>query len=146
MPRNRFLHSQERKKADMAEHAKVFHHVGLLVNEPPGMGRVALYLVIRQKHWKVAIRRATTLPSLSLYTPNGQRQWDFFQENCNIACRPARAPRTHGRRSSHRNFRLEGGTTSARSRLHGRAPFIRARRLPQPVQAQTPALRMAAGR
>jgi len=24
------------KKADMAEHPKVFDHVGLLVNEPPG--------------------------------------------------------------------------------------------------------------
>jgi hypothetical protein len=24
------------KKADMAEHPKVFHHVGLLVNEPSG--------------------------------------------------------------------------------------------------------------
>ena len=29
-------HSQERKKADVAEHPKVFHHVGLPVNEPPG--------------------------------------------------------------------------------------------------------------
>jgi hypothetical protein len=25
------------KKADVAEHPKVFHHVGLLVNEPSGM-------------------------------------------------------------------------------------------------------------
>jgi hypothetical protein len=24
------------KKADVAEHPKVFHHIGLLVNEPPG--------------------------------------------------------------------------------------------------------------
>jgi hypothetical protein len=24
------------KKTDVAEHPKVFHHVGLLVNEPPG--------------------------------------------------------------------------------------------------------------
>jgi hypothetical protein len=24
------------KKADTAEHPEVFHHVGLLVNEPPG--------------------------------------------------------------------------------------------------------------
>jgi hypothetical protein len=24
------------KKADVAEHPEVFHHVGLLVNEPPG--------------------------------------------------------------------------------------------------------------
>jgi len=27
----------ESKKADAAEHRKVFHHVGLLVIEPPGM-------------------------------------------------------------------------------------------------------------
>jgi hypothetical protein len=26
----------ENKKADMAEHPKVFDHVGLLFNEPPG--------------------------------------------------------------------------------------------------------------
>jgi len=36
-----------RKKADVAEHPEVFDHVGLLVNEPPGTGRVALHLVIR---------------------------------------------------------------------------------------------------
>jgi hypothetical protein len=27
---------EETKKADVAEHPKVFDHVGLLVNEPPG--------------------------------------------------------------------------------------------------------------
>jgi len=27
---------RETKKADVAEHAKVFDHVGLLINEPPG--------------------------------------------------------------------------------------------------------------
>jgi hypothetical protein len=26
-----------KKKADVVEYLKVFHHVGLLVNEPPGM-------------------------------------------------------------------------------------------------------------
>jgi hypothetical protein len=31
LPRN-----TENKKADVAEHPKVFDHVGLLVNEPPG--------------------------------------------------------------------------------------------------------------
>jgi hypothetical protein len=31
----------------VAEHPEVFRHVGLLVNEPPGTGRIALYLVIR---------------------------------------------------------------------------------------------------
>ena len=35
------------KKADVAEHPKVFDHVGLLINEPPGKGRAAPYLVIR---------------------------------------------------------------------------------------------------
>jgi hypothetical protein len=27
---------KEKKKADVAEHPEVFHHVGLLSNEPPG--------------------------------------------------------------------------------------------------------------
>jgi hypothetical protein len=31
----------------VAEHPQVFHHIGLLVNEPPGARRIALYLVIR---------------------------------------------------------------------------------------------------
>ena len=30
------LANRAQKKADVAEHPKVFHHVGLLVNEPPG--------------------------------------------------------------------------------------------------------------
>src|SRR5271170_7363767 len=29
-------HSLKNKKADVAEHPKVFHHVGLLINGPPG--------------------------------------------------------------------------------------------------------------
>jgi hypothetical protein len=28
------------KKADVVEYLKVFHHVGLLVNEPPGSAEV----------------------------------------------------------------------------------------------------------
>jgi hypothetical protein len=36
------------KKADVAEHPKVVHHVGLLVNGPSGSRRAALQLVIRQ--------------------------------------------------------------------------------------------------
>ena len=51
-----FLNS-ENKKADVVEHPGVFHHVGLLANEPPRHGRVALYLVIRQFRSKVAIKR-----------------------------------------------------------------------------------------
>ena len=39
---------KRKKKADVAEHPQVFGHVGLLVNEPPGLSRVALYLVVRQ--------------------------------------------------------------------------------------------------
>jgi hypothetical protein len=42
----RFL-SPRTKKADVAEHPKVFGHVGLLFNEPPGQSRVALHMVIR---------------------------------------------------------------------------------------------------
>jgi hypothetical protein len=30
------FHRQEQKKADVADHPKVFDHVGLLTNEPPG--------------------------------------------------------------------------------------------------------------
>ena len=30
------------KKADVAEHPEVFHHVGLLVNEPPGAAGLLL--------------------------------------------------------------------------------------------------------
>lgn len=37
----------ETKKADVVEHPKVLHRVGLLANEPPGTGRIALYLVVR---------------------------------------------------------------------------------------------------
>jgi hypothetical protein len=41
------------KKTDVVDHPQVFHHVGLLINEPPGAGlnqtnRIALYLVIRR--------------------------------------------------------------------------------------------------
>src|SRR5271157_1649622 len=36
------------KKADVAEHPKVFDHVGLLVNGPTSAGWVTLYLVIRR--------------------------------------------------------------------------------------------------
>ena len=32
----RLGYSKTTKKADVAEHPKVFDHVGLLVNEPPG--------------------------------------------------------------------------------------------------------------
>ena len=42
--------NSENKKADVAEHPGD-HHVGLLANEPRH-GRVALYLVIRQFHWR----------------------------------------------------------------------------------------------
>jgi hypothetical protein len=33
---HKHLFSPRTKKADVAEHPKVFDHVGLLVNEPPG--------------------------------------------------------------------------------------------------------------
>jgi hypothetical protein len=47
------------KKADVAEHPEVFNHVGLLVNESPGMGRVALYLASDNITESVAIKRVT---------------------------------------------------------------------------------------
>jgi hypothetical protein len=39
------------KKADAAEHPKVFRRVGLLINEPPSLDRVALYIVIRKNRF-----------------------------------------------------------------------------------------------
>ena len=39
--------SNGKKKADAAEHPEVFHRVGLLTNQPPGVDRAALYSVFR---------------------------------------------------------------------------------------------------
>ena len=39
--------TRPRKKADIAEHPKVFEDVGLLANWPPETGRDALYTVFR---------------------------------------------------------------------------------------------------
>jgi hypothetical protein len=36
-------HCLAKKKADAAEHLEVFHRVGLLTNQPLGLGRVAVY-------------------------------------------------------------------------------------------------------
>ena len=36
------------KKADVAEHSKVFDHVGLLLNQPPDANRAAFLLVVRR--------------------------------------------------------------------------------------------------
>lgn len=36
------------KKADAMKGPQAFHRVGLLANKPPGHGRAALYLVVRQ--------------------------------------------------------------------------------------------------
>ena len=38
----------EMKQADVAEDPEVFHHVGLLITEPPGLGRAALQLIFRR--------------------------------------------------------------------------------------------------
>ena len=48
-PFSRGCRKYETKKADVAEHREVFNHVGLLFNEPPGTGRAALYIVIRER-------------------------------------------------------------------------------------------------
>ena len=48
-------HLQKPKKTDVAEHPKAFHHVGLLVNEPPGTDRAALYIVIRKFRLKTCV-------------------------------------------------------------------------------------------
>jgi hypothetical protein len=36
MPRQHDAAEKRNKKTDVAEHRSVFHHVGLLFNEPPG--------------------------------------------------------------------------------------------------------------
>ena len=43
MASNDSLANNGAKKADVAEHPKVFHHVGLLVNEPPAAAGCSLY-------------------------------------------------------------------------------------------------------
>jgi len=48
------------KKADVARHPKVFDHVGLLFNKPPGIHRVALHPVIRRLY----INSARSQPKL----------------------------------------------------------------------------------
>jgi hypothetical protein len=40
--------ASETKKADVAEHPQVFDHVGLLIDGPPGLSRVAPHLVFRR--------------------------------------------------------------------------------------------------
>ena len=40
--------SDVKKKADVAEHPQVFRDVGLLVNTPTGLNRIAIYQVIRK--------------------------------------------------------------------------------------------------
>src|ERR1700733_6602823 len=40
--------ASETKKADVAEHPQVFDHVGLLIDGPPGLSRVAPHLVLRR--------------------------------------------------------------------------------------------------
>jgi hypothetical protein len=39
--------SWKNKKADAAKYPEVFHRVGLLINQPLGINRVAVYLVFR---------------------------------------------------------------------------------------------------
>jgi hypothetical protein len=41
--------SNPQKKPGVVEHLQAFDHAGLLVNEPPGLSRVALHLVVRQR-------------------------------------------------------------------------------------------------
>jgi hypothetical protein len=52
---------KRKKKADVAE--LVFGHVGLLINEPPGSGRVALLLVIRHMYCTPLSRGSNSIVS-----------------------------------------------------------------------------------
>jgi hypothetical protein len=68
----------ETKKADVPEHLKVFDHVGLLVNEPPGT-RPGCSL---SSHPTISLERGSqlrrTLPPLQSYAPEREMQWGFF--------------------------------------------------------------------
>ena len=76
------LSSPRTKKADVAQHPKVLSHVGLLVNEPPGQGRIALYLVTQQRTLRGTDGHAAALPRLhALY---GQ---DEGKQACSQKCR-----------------------------------------------------------
>jgi hypothetical protein len=46
------------KKTDVADHPGVIDHVGLLVNEPSGPCRFALYLVIRKLQYRLNLSAA----------------------------------------------------------------------------------------
>jgi hypothetical protein len=52
------------KKADVAEHLEVFDHVGLLFNEPPGIHRAALHLVIRRLRSNILFVAAVNVQKL----------------------------------------------------------------------------------
>lgn len=45
---NGTVKKRRNKKADVVQPPKELHHVGLLVNTPPGTGRAAFYLVVRR--------------------------------------------------------------------------------------------------
>ena len=65
-----FENADKNEKTDVVEHPEVFDHVGLLVNEPPRPGRVALQLVIRRiQHKSLAepVEISPSLHSLLLY-------------------------------------------------------------------------------
>ena len=59
------------KQADVAEDPEAFHHVGLLITEPPGLGRAAPQLIFRRIHLTAAepIRDQQTIRGLNKYRP-----------------------------------------------------------------------------
>jgi len=79
LPLRRFG-SAETKKADVAEHPEVIHHVGLLINGPSSLSRNAPQLVVRQLNGP---RRQCTLAGTSrtpwLYTLNPAKQSNTMQ-------------------------------------------------------------------
>jgi hypothetical protein len=52
------LHRRKTKKAGVAEHLRVFDHVGLLVNQPPSTNRAAFVQVVRRHREAAALRAA----------------------------------------------------------------------------------------
>ncbi len=61
------------KKADVAEHPKVFHHVGLLFNAPSDSGRIALYLVFRMWRHPTSPLRELQWPKLRAHLASASK-------------------------------------------------------------------------
>jgi len=72
----RLVQKQKHKKSQCGRTPKGIRPHRLTLQRTPRQDRVVLHLVIRQFHWKVAIKSAALLPALLFYAAKGQSQWD----------------------------------------------------------------------